>query len=185
MYSTKVNHGTTPNQRTRTYGKRGTASPQLSNLVLGDVSPFEGGLELLLRLAVLGQIEGGHLLRLLHLPPHRLQLGLQLLAGPLQPHLSPPVLLRLEQQLLDAALVVAEGLQVLQVAARLAAEARLQLGHLGLERRDEALAVLGGGGLGLLQPRLQLANLRLQELGRSGQTVGVFLFLFRLVCFSN
>ena len=85
----------------------GTAGSALSQGLLIEVSSLHADGEVVLDLAVLGQVEGGDLLSLLNLLLVGLDLALQLVNESLHPLVVLPVLVLLVAQLLDLALRLA------------------------------------------------------------------------------
>merc|ERR1719510_1883384 len=148
---------------------------------LGQFAALLRLLQLLLSLAVLGQVEGGDLLGLLDLLLVGLDLLLQL-AGQLgHPVLALLVLVLLERQLLHPPLgllvalqpVAGAGLDVAELDLQLA-DARLQLGHGVAASADGGVASLGQAGL-------HLAQLGLEGALGLGLLVGVLLLGAQLV----
>ena len=90
-------------------------SPQSLDLLLGQAGSLLALLQLLLRLAELGQVEGGNLLRLLNLLLVRLDLSLELIDESLHPLVVLPVLVLLVGQLLDVPLRLAQVLKSINI----------------------------------------------------------------------
>ena len=110
-----------------------------------------------------------------------LDLVLQFVDHVLHAFLGLAVLVSLEGQLLETAVLLAHTLGGLGVAALLVVELHLQLAHSLFQLLDHALASLEGGGLGLVQTYLQLLNLALQGAAHLLDVAGVLLFLAQLL----
>merc|ERR1719193_2236836 len=124
----------------------------------GDVGALLGVHQLVLHLAVLGEVHGGDLLGLLDLALVGLDLGLELLNEILHALHVFAVLLGLESEFLEPSVGFAEVLGGFLVAALLGVELGLQLADAGLELGDDALASLESGGLGLVEASLELGD---------------------------
>merc|ERR1719435_14792 len=141
----------------------------------GDVGALFGVFQLVLHLAVLGEVHGGDLLGLLHLALVGLDLGLELLDQILHALHVLAVLLSLEGEFLESSVGLAEILGGLLVAALLGIELGLELADAGLELGDDALASLEGGGLGLIETSLELSDGDLELLAEPVDVDGVLL----------
>merc|ERR1712137_121089 len=117
-----------------------------------------GVFQLMLHLAVLGEIHGGDLLGLLDLALVGLDLGLELLNEILHALHVLAVFLGLEGEFLESSVGLAEVLGGLLVAALFGIELGLEFADAGLELGDDALASLEGGGLSLLEASLELSD---------------------------
>merc|ERR1719289_364129 len=147
----------------------------------GDVGALFGVFQLVLHLAVLGEIHGGDLLGLLHLALVGLDLGLELLDQILHALHVLAVLLGLEGEFLESSVGLAEVLGGFLVAALLGIELGLQLADAGLELGDDTLASLEGGGLSLVETSLELGDGDLELLAKSVDVDGVLLLAAELL----
>merc|ERR1719193_613802 len=136
----------------------------------GDVGALLGVLQLVLHLAVLGEVHGGDLLGLLDLALVGLDLGLELLNEILHALHVLAVLLGLESEFLEPSVGFAEVLGGFLVAALL-----------GVELGDDALASLEGGGLGLVEASLELGDGDLELLAQPVDVDGVLLLAAELL----
>merc|ERR1719289_814710 len=165
-------------------GSRGGAAVLGSDFAersFGDVGALLGVLQLVLHLAVLGEVHGGDLLGLLDLALVGLDLGLELLNEILHALHVFAVLLGLESEFLEPSVGFAEVLCGFLVAALLGVELGLQLADAGLELGDDALASLEGGGLGLVEASLELGDGDLELLAQPVDVDGVLLLAAELL----
>merc|ERR1719334_1483276 len=147
----------------------------------GDVGALLGIFQLVLHLAVLGEVHGGDLLGLLDLALVGLDLGLELLSMFLHALHVLAVFLGLEGEFLEPSVGLAEVLGGLLVAALFGVELGLEFADAGLELGDDALASLKGGGLGLLEASLELSDGDLELLAESVDVDGVLLLSAELL----
>uniref|UniRef100_A0A182JJS0 Uncharacterized protein n=1 Tax=Anopheles atroparvus TaxID=41427 RepID=A0A182JJS0_ANOAO len=167
-------HGTYCWASTTLHGT-GTSSlgTEFGGSLLGNVGALLGFLKLLLGLAELGQVEGGDLLGLLDLPllVNQILHALVVLA----------VLLRLEAQLLDAALRLAQVLLGVGMSSLFAVQLGLELAHALLQLLNGLLASLQGVRLGLIQADLQFLDLLLKSLAQLLLGLGMVLLGAQLI----
>merc|ERR1719195_1593998 len=146
-------------------GKRGAGSglPH-RGILFGSVSSGGGITQSSGNLAVLGEVEGGDLLRLLDLLLVALDLALQLVDQGLHALVVLLVLVTGEGQLLDGPLGLAEVLQDVGVAPALGVQLGLQLADAGLHLDHGLPAALQGVDLGLVSAGAGVLALGLQQL---------------------
>merc|ERR1719499_1265399 len=144
----------------------GAAGPStvLGEGLLVGVGALSGVGHAVLGLPVLGQVEGGDLLRLLDLLLVGLDLALQLVDEGLHPLMVLAVLVLLVAQLLDLALGLAHVLLGIGHAPVLGIQLRLELTDASVHLGHRLLAALEGLGLGLVDARLDVLDLGLQQL---------------------
>merc|ERR1712042_392421 len=165
-------------------GSRGGAAvlgTDFSERSFGNIRSFSGIFQLVLHLAVLGEVHGGDLFGLLDLALVGLDLGLELLNEILHALHVFAVFLGLEGEFLESSVGLAEVLGGLLVAALFGVELGLEFADAGLELGDDALATLEGGGLGLLEASLELSDGDLELLAESVDVDGVLLLTAELL----
>merc|ERR1719195_387337 len=148
---------------------------------LGHAGTVLALLQLLLRLAELGQVEGGDLLGLLDLLLVGLDLLLQLASQLGHAVLVLLVLINLELELLAAALGLLVTLHVLASVGLSVAQLNLQLPDPGLQLGQGGTASTHGGVVGLGALVLKLGQLSLQGSLGLGQSGGVVLLSAELI----
>lgn len=154
---------------------------EFANGLLSQIGTLLSLLELLLGLAEFGQVEGGDLLGFLDLPLVCLDLLLQLVNQILHAFVVLAVLLRLEAQLLDATLGLAQVLLGIGVSPLLAIQLVLQLADALLQLLDSLLATLESIGLGLIQTDLQFLDLLFKGLPQFLLGLGMILLGAQLI----
>lgn len=154
---------------------------EFANGLLSQIGTLLSLLELLLGLAEFGQVEGGDFLGFLDLPLVCLDLLLQLVNQILHAFVVLAVLLRLEAQLLDATLGLAQVLLGIGVSSLFAIQFVLQLADALLQLLDSLLATLKGVGLGLIQTDLQFLDLLFKGLPQFLLGLGMILLGAQLI----
>merc|ERR1711931_371827 len=114
--------------------------------------------QLVLHLAVLGEVHGGDLFSLLHLALVGLDLGLELLNEILHALHVLAVLFSLECEFFESSVGLSEVLAGLGVAALFGVELGLEFADAGLQLGNDALASLEGGGLSLVKTSLKVLD---------------------------
>merc|ERR1719434_680139 len=164
-------------------GSRGGAAvlgTDFSERSFGDVGALLGVFQLVLHLAVLGEIHGGDLFGLLHLALVGLDLGLELLNEILHALHVLAVLFSLECEFFESSVGLAEVLAGLSVAALFGIELGLEFADAGLELGNDALASLQGSGLSLVKTSLKVLDGDFELLAESVNVDGVLLFAAEL-----
>lgn len=154
---------------------------EFANGLFSQIGTLLGFLELLLGLAEFGQVEGGDFLGLLDLPLVCLDLLLQLVDQILHALMVLAILLRLEAQLLDAALRFAQVLLGIGVSPLLTIQLVLELADALLQLLDSLLATLEGIGLSLIQTHLQFLDLLFESLPQFLLGLGMILLSAELI----
>ena len=153
---------------------------QLAYLALGLLGPLGSVLQLVLHLAEFGEIERGNLLGLLELPLVGLDFVLQFLDEVLQTHLTLLLLLGLEGEVLEAAVVLLHLLERVLVVALLHLELSLKLTNALLKLLYETFAAFQRIRLRLVEPTLKLLHLDFQVFARFFSIVRMFLLIHRI-----
>ena len=144
-----------------------TGTLVLGDVGLADLGALLGLLKVLLSLPVLGQVDGGDLLRLLDLLLVGLDLLLELVHQVSDAVLVLLVLLLLEQQLLDAPLALGDGLVDLVRLLDRAVQLELDVSGAGLQLGGDLGGAAGHGEGGLLSLLLDLRERHLSGPGGS------------------
>lgn len=154
---------------------------EFANGLFSQIGTLLSLLKLLLGLAEFGQVEGGDFLGLLDLPLVCLDLLLQLVNQILHALVVLAVFLRLEAQLLNATLGLAQVLLGIGVSPLLAIQLVLELADALLQLLNSLLATLEGVGLGLIQTDLQFLDLLFKGLPQFLLGLGMILLGAQLI----
>merc|ERR1739847_258132 len=164
-------------------GSRGGAAvlgADLGEGSLGNIRSFSGIFQLVLHLAVLGEVHGGDLFGLLHLALVGLDLGLELLNKILHALHVLAVLFSLECEFFESSVGLSEVLAGLGVAALFGVELGLEFADAGLQLGNDALASFEGSGLSLVKTSLKVLDGDFELLAESVNVDGVLLFAAEL-----
>merc|ERR1719290_246783 len=141
----------------------------------GNIRPLAGIFQLVLHLAVLGEVHGGDLLGLLDLALVGLNLGLEFLNEILHALHVFAVLLGLECEFFKPPVSLPEVLSGFSMSPLLGIELSLELPDAGLKLGNDALASLEGGGFSLIKAGLEVLDSNFQLLTEPVDVDGVLL----------
>merc|ERR1719264_2125911 len=165
----------------RSNGSTARPGPVLGESLFRGGGPLSSISNAVLGLAVLSQVEGSNLLGLFNLLLVRLDLALELVNQSLHPLMVLAVLILLVGQLLDPPLGLAHVLLGVALAPVLSIKLGLQLTDAGIHLGHGLLSSLEGVGLGLINTRLHVLHLGLEELMLPFKLLGEVLLSAELI----